>query len=218
MFFNNIKSKLYMLNEFLNSVSEKIFSNKKLLYFLILANFIGALYGFIFYYGARLLSTPLHLWIFVPDCPLFSLFMSLTFLLILLKKESSLLFFFSLVGALKYGFWTVFVLTFFNDFYFTPEKTFMYAVLLIAHIFLFAESFLLVKKIKFKFYYLLPTLLFFLANDFSDYFLGTHPPIPLDELNFMFYLTLISSLFFILLAFILVNFKGKKFSSHQHLF
>jgi len=193
-------------------VAQKILSNKKLLYFLILANFIGALYGFIFYYGARLLQTPLHLWIFVPDCPLFSLFMSLAFLLILLKKEASLLFFFSLVGALKYGFWTVFVLLFFNDFYFTPENTFMYAVLLIAHIFLFAEAFLLVKKIKFKFYYLIPTLLFFLLNDFSDYFLGTRPPLPQSELNFMFYFTLVLSLFFVALAFILVKLKEKKFS------
>jgi len=189
----------------LNSFSQKIFSSKKLMYFLILANLIGALYGFIFYYGKQFFITLLELWLFVPDCPLFSLFFGLALLLILLKKENSFLFFFTLIGALKYGFWTVFVLLFFNEFYFIPENSLMYSVLLIAHLFLFFESFLLIKKIKFKLVYLIPALLFFVTNDLSDYFLGTHPSLPLHELNFMFYFTLISSFFFVLIALFLVK-------------
>jgi len=194
----------------LTRISDKILSSKKILFFLILANLIGAIYGFVFYYGKQFLETPLHLWLFIPDCPLFSLLMALCFLLILIKKESSLIFFFTLVGCLKYGFWTVFVLIYFNDFYFVPENFFMYSVLLIAHFFLFFESFLLIKKIKFKVYYLLPVLIFFLVNDFFDYLFGTRPVLPLSELNFMFYFTLISSIIFISLALILVKFSAKK--------
>lgn len=188
-----------------NSLAEKILSSKKILIFLILANLIGALYGFIFYYGQKFFLTPLHLWLFVPDCPLFSFLIAFSFFLILIKKESSLLFFFTLIGSLKYGFWTAFVLIYFNNFYFTPANSFMYSVLLIAHVFLFIESFLLIKKIKLKFFYLIPVLIFFLANDFSDYLLNAHPPLPSNELNFMFYFTLISSLIFISLAFVLVR-------------
>ena len=188
-----------------DSITKKILSSKKSLYFILLANLIGAVYGFVFYYGAKFSSIPLHLWLFLPDCPLFSLFFALAILLILIKKENSLFFFFTLIGSLKYGFWTVFVLLYFNSFYFTPQNSFMYSVLLIAHIFLFFEAFLLIKKIKFKISYLIIPLLFFLANDFSDYFLNTHPPLPLSELNFMFYLTLFSSLFFTAIAFILVK-------------
>lgn len=180
--------------------SKKILLTKKILVFLILANFIGSVYGFIFYYGKQLLQTSFHLWLFVPDCPLFSLLMALSLFLILIKKESSFLFFFTLAGSLKYGFWTVFVLLYYNLFYFSPENLFLYSVLLISHVFLFFESFLLIKKIRFKLFYLIPVLVFFLANDFSDYFFNTHPPIPLTELNFLFYFTFFSSLFFAGLA------------------
>ncbi len=199
-----------MQKNFLSVFLRKIFSSNKVLIFLILANFFGALYGFIFYYGKQFLQTPFNLWLFVPDCPLFSLLMAFSFFLIIIKKEVSLLFFFSLVGSLKYGFWTVFILLFYNNYYFTSETWFMYSVLLLAHIFLFFESFLLIKKIRFNFFYLVPVLIFFLANDFSDYFFGTHPVLPCYSLNFMFYFTLLSSLVFVLLAFFLVEFFNKK--------
>ncbi|MFH1895480.1 MAG: DUF1405 domain-containing protein [archaeon] len=192
----------------LNYFSQKIFSSKKLMYFLILANLIGALYGFIFYYGKQFFITPIYLWLFVPDCPLFSLMMAVSFFLILIKKQNSFVFFFSLVGALKYGFWTVFVLLFFRGYYFTPENSLMYSVLLVAHVFLFFESFLLAKKIKFRLVYLIPVFVFFFANDLSDYFLLTHPSLPSSELNFMLYFTLISSFIFLLLALFLIKKPG----------
>ncbi len=188
-----------------DELEKKIFSSQKLLIFLVLANLIGALYGFIFYYGQQFLSTPVYLWLFIGDCPLFSLLMALSFLLILLKKEFSFLFLFSLIGSLKYGFWTVFVLIYFNSFYFVPENFFMYSVLLIAHVFLFLEAFLLVKKIRFNFSFLVFSLAFFVLNDFSDYFFGTHPPVPLNELNFLFFFTLVSSFVFSFIAFFIVK-------------
>ncbi len=184
----------------LDFLSKKIFSSKPILIFLILANFLGAVYGFIIYYGQQFMQTPLHLWLFVPDCPLFSFLMALSFFLILIKKESSFVFFFTLVGSLKYGFWVVFVLLFYNSFYFTPKFFVVPLFLLISHAFLFFESFLLIKKIRFKLFYLILVLVFFLANDFSDYFFNTHPPVPLNELNFLFYFTVGSSLFFAGLA------------------
>lgn len=190
---------------FIDSISQKILSSNKLLWLIFLGNLIGAVYGFVFYYGKQFFVTPLHLWLFVPDCPLFSLLFALAILLIILKKENSHYFFFTLIGSLKYGFWTVFVLLYYNWFYFSGQNSFMYSVLLITHVFLFFEAFLLIKKIKFKLSYLIFPLVFFLANDLSDYFLNTHPPLPLTELNFMFYLTLISSLFFVLTAFLLVK-------------
>jgi uncharacterized membrane protein YpjA len=186
-------------------ISGKIFSSRKILFFLVLANLVGAFYGFVFYYGKKFFLTPLHLWLFVPDCPLFSFLFAFSVFLVLMDKEKSFLFFFTLAGSLKYGFWTVFVLLFFSGFYFTPENHLMYSVLLVAHVFLFVESFLLIKKIKFKLFYLVPSLLFFVANDLSDYFLDTHPPLPESELNFMFYFTLLSSLAFVAFALLLVK-------------
>ncbi len=189
----------------LNSFIERILLSKKALYFLFIANLIGALYGFIFYYGTKFALTPLHLWLFLPDCPLFSLFFALSILLIILKKENSQLFFFTLVGALEFGLWTVFVLLFYNNYYFNSENSFMYLVLLIAHLFLFLEAFLLIKKIKFNLTLLILPFVFLVLNVFSDYFLGTHPPLPLNQLNFMLYFTLISSVIFILISFILTK-------------
>ncbi len=185
-----------------------------LFWFIVIANLGGFVYGTFFYYPIQLLSTNPLLWIFVPDCPLAALLIGLAFLsrcgslnLSFLHPFSkrgtdlSWFWFLAFVMAMKYGFWTVFVLSAYPSFYFTPSSSLLYSILFASHVFLFFETFLLVGKIRPRVWFLLPALGFLLANDLSDYLLGTHPPLPETALGFMFPATLFMTLAFTWLSY-----------------
>jgi uncharacterized membrane protein YpjA len=181
-----------------------------LFWFIVLANLGGFIYGTFFFYSGQFLSTNPLLWIFVPDCPLAALLIGLAFLsrcgspnLSFLHPFSrgksydlSWFWFLAFVMAMKYGFWTVFVLATYSSFYFTPSSSLLYSILFASHIFLFFETFLLVGKIRPKRWFLVPSLGFLLLNDLSDYLLGTHPPLPEASLGFMFPATIFMTLAF----------------------
>lgn len=171
--------------------------NKKILGIIFIINLLGALYGFIFYYGSQLIEAIPKFWLipFIPDCPLAALLMGVSFLLLASNKNHSRLNFFSSALALKYGFWTLFVLTAFSSFYFS-QNFLLYSVLFVSHIFLIAEIILLAGKIRAGVYAVGLTLAFFLLNDLVDYFWATHPPLPAESLSLMLYLTLVMSLVF----------------------
>jgi uncharacterized membrane protein YpjA len=188
-----------------------------LFWFIILANLGGAAFGFLIYYGKQLSSTSPLLWLFVVDCPLYALLFAVAFFFraeprpVLLRAwlgrvpDLSWLWFLVFVGALKYGFWTVFVLTAYPPYYFTPEAGLLYAVLYGAHLFLIFETVLLVGRIRVREAFLPLSLAWFLANDLSDYLLGTHPPLPESSLAFMFPATAIMTVVFTLLAYLVLG-------------
>jgi uncharacterized membrane protein YpjA len=195
-----------------------------LFWLIILANLGGAAFGFLVYYGRQLSLTSPLLWIFVPDCPLYALLFAAAFLFraeprpALLRAwlpglpDLSCLWFIIFAGALKYGFWTVFVLTAYSSFYFTPQAWLMYAMLYAAHLFLMFETALLAGRIRIRKSYLLVGLAWLLANDLSDYLLGTHPPLPEAATAFMFPATAAMSMAFTLLAYFVLGrySQGKK--------
>ncbi|MCX6778161.1 MAG: DUF1405 domain-containing protein [Candidatus Micrarchaeota archaeon] len=163
---------------------------KELVLVLAIANLIGALYGFIFYYGGQLLSTNPLLAIFVPDCPLHALLMGLALILSLRGFHSDWFYALCAAGAIKYGFWTVFVLSAYSPFYFTPEAAPLYFVLFISHVVLMLEPALLKGAFLAKPVAIIPAAVWLFANDFSDYLLSTHPPLPPQALGFMFIATM----------------------------
>lgn len=184
---------------------------------IVIINLIGFLYGFFFFYGEQLLQTEPWFWIFVIDCPLYALLMTLTLIIIKLRKNFQPFFFISAIGALKYGFWTVFVLINYSSYYFSPATSFIYFVLLFGHIGLFLEAFLLNGRIKLRNYFLPLALFWFLLNDAADYFfqfLGItnsviRPPIPSTATEFMTLFTITASILFTFIAFLIYR-KFKK--------
>lgn len=172
---------------------------------LILVNLIAALYGFIFFYGSQFLSTPIHLWIFIPDCPLYALLAAIALAGFCFGKKNDLFNSIVFIGLMKYGFWTVFVLSSFQWFYFAPETSLMYSILFAAHLGLFLEAFLFIGHIKLNKLFLGISLAWFLLNDFIDYLLAVHPPIPLSEISFIFQATIIMSIAFTGIAFLLLK-------------
>jgi uncharacterized membrane protein YpjA len=186
----------------------RILSSKFFFFAVVLLNVIGALYGFFFFYREQLLSTTPLLWVFVPDCPLASLFFAVSLLFLYFKKRFHWFYFLSAAMAFKYGFWTVFVLSVFPWHYFSPQTALLYGVLFVAHLGLMIEPIALIGRIEFKKWFLFPTALFLFLNELSDYFLVTHPPLPASAVSLMFSLTLLMSFASIIFAFVL--FKEKK--------
>lgn len=172
-------------------------------------NFLGALYGFFFFYWQQLLTTPLHLIIFVPDCPLFALFFAISMLLVRTRVDAEwahLFNFLTFAGLLKYGFWTVWVLTNYHAYYAqSPEQAVLSTMLLIAHVFMFFEAFLLPSLVRVHPLQIAPVLGFMLLSDFLDYFGGLHPAMPDSSLPFMFTFTVAMSLVAVLGGYIVLR-------------
>ena len=194
-----------------------------LFWFIVLANIGGAVFGFVFYYGEQYLATSPLLWLFVGDCPLYALAFAVAFffrgeerpesLKAMFGKipDLSIVWFIALVGAVKYGFWTVFVLSAYSQFYFTPEAGLLYTVLFGSHLILLFETVLLVGKVRVRDWFPIVSILWFLANDLSDYLLGTHPPLPQSALGFMFPATIAMTIVFSALGYVTLMRYSKEF-------
>lgn len=149
----------------------------------IIANLIGAYFGFFVYYKEQIMATSLPLLAFTADCPLAVLLVAASLFLVWIGKKNDFLSFLASAYALKYGFWTVFVILYFNQIYFAPDYWALYATMLITHFGMVLESFALVGRIEVKKEYLLIVLAWFLLNDYMDYFWGLKPwTVPNDAL------------------------------------
>ena len=161
---------------------------------LLLLNIAAVLVGF-WYYQDQLASTPLHLAIFVPDCPLYVLLA----IPILLGFRNAAYSFLVSIGMLKYGLWTVFVLLFHWSAYSVPAMLPVTVIFIIGHIGMAFEGLVLLPKEKASLAILLVAIAWLLLNDVSDYFWGTVPPIPSEGMWLVAALTFAASLAFPLL-------------------
>ena len=146
-----------------------------ILLMVIIANLIGAYFGFFIYYKEQIIATPLPLLPFTADCPLAVLLFAAALFLYLAGKKNDFLSFLATAYCLKYGFWTVAVILYFNQLYFSPEYWILYAIMLVTHFGMMLESFALVGKIDVKKKYLLIVFGWFLLSDYMDYFWGMKP-------------------------------------------
>ena len=154
-----------------------------ILLLVIIANLIGAYFGFFIYYAEQIAATPAFLLAFVADCPLAVLLVAASLFLVWIGKKNDFLSFLASAYALKYGIWTVAVILWFNQIYFAPAYWELYAIMLVTHSGMVLESFALVGKIDVKKEYLLVVLGWFLLNDYMDYFWGLKPwTVPNDGL------------------------------------
>jgi len=154
-----------------------IAEDKFLLYVLVLVNLAGTLFGF-WYYRFQLPETPVYKMIFVPDCPLYALlFAVLVAAYVFSEKKCRMLATLTFVGLIKYGFWTVLVVTLYRDYYFTNDPL-LYSVLFLLHIGMILEAFIIPQIFRFTEGTLSVALVWFLLNDMMDYFFGTAPYLP----------------------------------------
>lgn len=181
-------------------IFKKIFSNTLLLVIIIVINLLGSIIGFYYYYQ-QLCSSPLYLWPFIPDCPLYTLLTAAILMtLILTKKSSDILNFITSIGLAKYGTWTVLVVLGFSQFYFSIDQN-MYIALACIHVLMALEFILplfIMRGIKNN--YIVVALLWFFLNDFFDYYFGTHPPLPYWGVSEVAYMTFLMTPVFIIIT------------------
>jgi uncharacterized membrane protein YpjA len=97
---------------------------------------------------------------------------------------------FTFIGLNKVGIWTIFVLFWNYNYYFSPDtRDFRFVILLLhAGMILVALTLLKeMKKLKLRWYFLI--FGFFVVSDFFDYFIGTHPIIPEQSINVVMWVT-----------------------------
>ncbi len=179
-------------------------STRNLLFWaLFLANLGGFLWGVLFFYPEQLAQTSPLLLLFVPDCPLAALLFAAALLLVRFAPGRFGLFnFLTFTFCLKYGFWTVFVLgAYFADYSPTSFAALMSVLLILSHIFIFFEAFLLASLVRVKTWHIMPVLGFMLLSDYSDYVWLTHPSVPPSALPLLFPLTVAMSIFFTLASY-----------------
>jgi len=176
-------------------------STRNLLFWaLFLANLLGFLWGVLVFYPEQLAQTSPLLLVFVPDCPLAALLFAAALILVRFAPGRFNLFnFLAFAFCLKYGFWTVFVLnSYFGDYSPTPFAALTSIFLILSHIFIFFEAFLLASLVRVKPWHIVPVLAFFLLSDYSDYVWLTHPSVPPSALQLLFPLTVAMCIFFTL--------------------
>jgi uncharacterized membrane protein YpjA len=81
-------------------------NNRNFLWLLLIVNFLGTVYGYI-WYKYQLEITPLKFLIFVPDSPTASLFFVFVLIAFLLNRNWPLIEALAIVTLLKYGIWAV---------------------------------------------------------------------------------------------------------------
>ena len=183
-----------------------IVENTPLMIAIIIINIAGSVVG-LFYYWDQLVSASPFAWVFIPDCPLYTMLVAVVLAVyVSTKRNSDLINFITAVGLAKYGTWTVVVVLGFSAFYFSVDSS-LYTVLVLMHIAMAAEfilPLLLIRQLKYR--VTAVALVWFLANDFADYFLGTHPPVPTSEISQIATFTFLLTPLFIAIAYYTARF------------
>lgn len=146
---------------------------KKVFLSLAAINVLGTLFGF-YYYADQLSANPVHLWPFIPDSPLATLFIALSFTLAAYKKESGLIDALAFIGNLKYGLWTVFTLLYYYEIFYTGNPLPMYLFMLFSHVAMAVQAFLVLEYSEISLKQFTVGSSWFVLNDVLDYSLGIH--------------------------------------------
>ncbi len=136
---------------------------------IVAINLVGTAFGF-WYYRFQFSGTPAILWPWVPDSPLATLFIALSLALWKLDRPSELANVLAFFGNVKLGLWTPFVLVVFNDAFLAQTATPMYAFLLVSHLGMVAQAFLIHRYSDFPIPAIAATLIWYTFDLTVDYF------------------------------------------------
>lgn len=173
--------------------------NKYFLLLIALINVIAGLYS-ISYYLYQIENINPLLWIFVIDCPFYSILFGINLYLISKNKQKPLLGLISIVGNIKFGLWTIMALA-------LPGLLTSYPLFILGHALLIVEVILLYKLFTFKIKHVLLVLGWFILNDILDYFAHLHPYFEKQFFNEIMIFSFLSSV--VLVIFVSILFSKK---------
>jgi uncharacterized membrane protein YpjA len=147
----------------------------------VAVNLVGTLFGF-WYYGVtpiplstppitrQLAFEPIVVWPFVPDSPTATLFIALSLALWKLDRSVAWVDALAFFGCWKLGLWTPFVLIAFADGFLATTILPMYLFLLLSHLAMVAQAFLIHRYSDFPVWAVGVAVLWYGFNDLVDYF------------------------------------------------
>ncbi len=158
-------------------------------YFVLISCIIGTLFGFYYYLG-QFEITPVYLWLFVPDSPFFTFMYVIVLIVYSFGMRSSTFDAFTFIGLNKVGIWTIFVLFWNYEYYFSPQTRDYRLIIFLLHAGMILVSMTLLKEMKRLDMGRYSMILgFFMISDFFDYTIGTHPIIPRESIELVKWVT-----------------------------
>lgn len=146
--------------------------NRKFLVLLLISNFLGTVYGYI-WYGGQLSITPWYFYPFVPDSPTATLFLCVLIVLILFNKHSGLVDALAFTTLIKYGVWAV-IMNIWNfiDIGFVSLVGLM---LIASHLAMAIQAILFLPHMNIEVWHFGVTALWLFHNDVIDYVFMQYP-------------------------------------------
>ncbi len=142
-------------------------------------NIAGTAFGF-YYYRNMFALFPVKLWIFIPDSPLATLFFAISLFLIFFKKRVDAFYLVAMAQSMKYGFWTMFVILYFSDYFLAPYHRYYYYLMFALHFGMVIQPALILHKVKVGKPELGIAIAWLALNDYFDYLRGTNPLVIYD--------------------------------------
>jgi len=146
--------------------------HKTFMWFLLVVNILGTIYGYIWYMWQLEITDPIFL-IFVPDSPTASLFFSIALFGWLINRHFKLIEALALITLVKYGLWAV-VMNIWTQFESGPIG-FVGWMLVVSHFAMAVQALLYIPMYKFKWIHILIAAIWTLHNDVIDYVFGQMP-------------------------------------------
>ncbi|MDY7222246.1 DUF1405 domain-containing protein [Halalkalibacterium halodurans] len=145
---------------------------KDILWALLVINFLGTIYGYI-WYTDQLAQTPAHFLIFVPDSPTASLFFVFVLIAFLQRKNWSLFEAFAAVTLIKYGIWAVAMIL--AGAAAGDTLNWQHYMLIFSHGGMAIQAYLYMSFYRIRLWHLLVVSSWTLLNDYIDYAHLMHP-------------------------------------------
>ncbi|HWK24706.1 MAG TPA: DUF1405 domain-containing protein [Ureibacillus sp.] len=147
-------------------------THRSFLTLLFIINFLGTIYGYI-WYGSQLSITEPKFLIFVPDSPTASLFFSIAIIGWIIGKHFKLIEALALITLVKYGVWAVVMnLLTLNEIGSIGAAGWM---LVFSHGLMAIQALLYIGKYRFKMIHIAIAAIWTLHNDVIDYVFGQMP-------------------------------------------
>ncbi|WP_411953319.1 DUF1405 domain-containing protein [Alkalibacillus sp. S2W] len=146
--------------------------DRRLLLFLLIVNFFGTIYGYIWYEPQLEITSTVFI-PFVPDSPTASLFFVIVLVGFLIGRHFSYMEALAMVTLFKYGVWAVImnILTYFNG----QEVGIMSLMLIVSHGAMAIQALLFAPFYKIEWRHLIVAAIWTLHNDIIDYVYGQMP-------------------------------------------
>lgn len=139
---------------------------------LVLVNALGSLYGY-WWYHQQLASTPPAYWLFVPDSPLSSTWMTLALLLLLAGRRPSLFLLLAYTAVSKYGLWAALLI---GDYWWRGgPPAFTEVMLFTSHLGMALEGVIYWRHLPYRRWQAAAVGGWMFLNDYVDYAWDLHP-------------------------------------------